>query len=427
MQKPTPSIALIDANNFYCRCQQLFRPDLERDRKVIVVLSNNDGCVVARSAEAKALGIQMGVPWFELKDIASKHGIVAFSSNYALYADMSNRLMHILSGFSPVQEVYSIDECFLDLTGFTDVRDRAYAMREKVRKWTGLVVCVGIGPSKTLAKLANNVAKKHPKSTGVFDYNRLTPAQQASVLKNLEVNDIWGVGRKLSAKLNAIGIETVLQLREADPASMRAKFGVVMEKTIRELRGEECIGIEDVAPAKQQIVSSRSFGQPVVLIEDLAEAITHFVSNAASKLRAQRSIAGLLQVFIMTDRFREDRPQYNPTVAIPLPVATADSMKIANYAVQGLQSIFKEGYQYKKAGVILGDIGPEHIVQTDLFAAQEDGCGAAIMATMDKINAKYGRGTLKLSNDGARNAWGMRADNKSPHYTTNWDEIATCK
>lgn len=427
MQKWRRSIALIDANNFYCRCEQIFRPDLERDRKVIVVLSNNDGCVVARSAEAKALGIKMGVPWFELKELASKHGIVAFSSNYALYADMSNRLMSILGTFSPIQEVYSIDECFLDLTGFTDIRKRAYSMRAQVSKWTGLVVCVGIGPSKTLAKLANHVAKKHPKSKGVFNFNDLTAAQESNVLGHLEVGDVWGIGRRQSAKLHVMGIETVLQLRDADPASMRAKFGVVMEKTIRELRGEDCIGIEEVVPAKQQIVSSRSFGNPVVLIEDLADAITHFVTNAAGKLRAQNSIAGLLQVFIMTDRFREDRPQYNPTVAIPLPVATADSMKIAGYAIQGLQRIFKEGYQYKKAGVILGDIGPEHIIQTDLFADQEDVASASVMATMDEINAKYGRGTLKLSNDGARNAWGMRADNKSPHYTTNWDEIATCK
>ncbi|MFC7297901.1 Y-family DNA polymerase [Herminiimonas aquatilis] len=427
MQKWRRNIALIDANNFYCRCQQIFRPDLERDKKVIVVLSNNDGCVVARSAEAKTLGIKMGAPWFELKELASKHGIVAFSSNYALYADMSNRLMSILGTFSPIQEVYSIDECFLDLTGFTDIKERAYAMRAQVSKWTGLVVCVGVGPTKTLAKLANHVAKKHPKSKGVFNFNALSAAQESNVLSHLEVGDVWGIGRRQSVKLYAMGIETVLQLRDADPASMRAKFGVVMEKTIRELRGEECIGIEEVAPAKQQIVSSRSFGNPVVLIADLADAIAHFVTNAAGKLRAQNSIAGLLQVFIMTDRFREDRPQYNPTVAIPLPVATADTMKIAGYAMQGLQQIFKEGFQYKKAGVILGDIGPEHIIQTDLFAAQEDGCSASIMATMDEINAKYGRGTLKISNDGARNAWGMRADNKSPHYTTNWDEIATCK
>jgi DNA polymerase V len=427
MAKLLREIAIIDANNFYCRCEQIFRPDLARDKKVVVVLSNNDGCVVARSAEAKALGIKMGQPWFELADFAKKHNVIAFSSNYALYADMSNRLMSILRTYSPIQEIYSIDECFLDLTGFTDIRERAYRMREQIGMWTGLTVCVGIGASKTLAKLANHVAKKHPKSKGVFNFNALTPSQQTSVLAHIEVGDVWGIGRKLSVKLQAIGIETVAQLRDADPASMRAKHGVVMEKTIRELRGEDCVRIEEVTPARQQIISSRSFGNPVVLIEDLADAITHFVTNATGKLRAQKSIAGLLQVFIMTDRFREDRPQYNPSVAIPLPVATADAMHIASYAMQGLQSIFKDGYQYKKAGVILGDIGPEHIVQTDLFAEQDDGSRNTLMATMDGINAKYGRGTLKLSNDGATRAWGMRAENKSPSYTTNWDEVPICR
>lgn len=427
MQGRPRSFALIDANNFYCRCEQIFRPDLERDGKVIVVLSNNDGCVVARSAEAKAIGVKMGQPWFLLKDLAKKHNIVAFSSNYALYADMSNRLMTILGGFSPVQEVYSIDECFLDLTGFNDIRDRAYAMREKVGRWTGLVVCVGIGPSKTLAKLANHVAKKHPKSKGVFNYNLLTAAQQDSVLRNIEVGDIWGIGRKLSVKLADMGIESALQLRDADPMSLRSKFGIVMEKTIRELRGEECVSIEEVTPARQQIVSSRSFGDPVVLIEDLADSIAHFASIAAGKLRSQKSNASLLQVFIMTDRFREDRPQYNPSIAIPLPQATSDTMVLAGYASLGLQKIFKEGYQYKKAGVILGDIGPDHIVQCDLFAEETPSSASNLMATLDSINAKYGRGTLKLANDGASSAWAMRADNKSPSYTTAWNDIARCK
>lgn len=421
------NFALIDANNFYTRCEQIFRPDLERDGKVIVVLSNNDGCVVSRSAEAKALGIKMGQPWFELKDFAQKHNVVAFSSNYPLYADLSDRLMTVLGGFSPVQEVYSIDECFLDLTGFDDVYERTYAMRQKVGQWTGLVVCVGVGPSKTLAKLANNVAKKHPKSKGVFNYNLLTVKQQASVLRSIEVGDVWGIGRKLSSKLQAMGIENALQLRDADPMSLRAMFGVVMEKTIRELRGEECISIEEVEPAKQQIISSRSFGNPVILIDDLADSIAHFISIAAGKLRAQKSNACMLQVFIMTDRFREDRPQYNPSVAIPLPQATSDTMVLANYASIGLRSIFKDGFQYKKAGVILSEIGPDHIVQTDLFAEEQSPAASNLMVTLDAINARYGRGALKLANDGASNAWAMRTENKSPSYTTSWHEVASCK
>lgn len=427
MSKQQRNLALIDANNFYCRCEQIFRPDLVRDGKVIVVLSNNDGCVVARSAEAKALGIKMGEPWFKLKDVAKRHNVVAFSSNYPLYADMSNRLMSVLGQFSPVQEVYSIDECFLDLTGFSDIRERSYEMRARVGQWTGLVVCVGIGSSKTLAKLANHVAKKHPKSKGVFNFNLLTATQLDSVLRNIEVGDIWGIGRKLATKLQALGIETALALRDAEPVGMRAKFGVVMEKTIRELRGEECIALDEVVPPRQQIISSRSFGDPVVLLEDLADSIGHFTSIAAAKLRSQNSTAGLLQVFIMTDRFREDRPQYNPSVAIPMPQATADTMVIANYASLGLRQIFKEGYQYKKAGVILGDIGPDHIVQTDLFADAAPVPSTSLMTTLDAINAKYGRGSLKLGNDGASKAWAMRTENKSPNYTTAWDEMLRCR
>lgn len=418
------SLALVDCNNFYCSCERVFRPDL--DGKPVVVLSNNDGCVVARSNESKALGVKMGEPWFQLKNLAKQHGIVAFSSNYALYADMSNRVMSILSQFSPVQEVYSIDECFLDLTGFADIRERAYDIRKTVLQWTGLTVCVGIGPSKTLAKLSNHVAKKHPKSRGVFDYNRLTPSQQDNVLAHLNAGDVWGIGRKLSKSLSSIGIDCVLQLRNADAASLRARYGVVMEKTIRELRGEACIEIEEVAPAKKQIVSSRSFGRCVSDLDNLRDALAHFVSNAAGKLRQQRTVAGLIQVFILTDQFRLDKPQYSPCISIPLPVPTADSLQLNHWTCVGLERIYRAGYEYKKAGVILADIAPDHIVQEDLFAAEEAKPRAALMETLDEINARFGRGTLKISSDGSRRAWEMKADNKSPNYTTHWDELAKC-
>lgn len=419
------SIALIDCNNFYCSCERVFRPDL--DGKPLVVLSNNDGCVVARSNESKALGIKMGEPWFKLRDLARQHGIVAFSSNYPFYADMSNRVMAILSRFSPVQEVYSIDECFLDLTGFGDIRERACAIRRRVIEWTGLTVCVGIGPSKTLAKLANHIAKKHPKSQGSFDYNRLTLAQQNSVLANLEAGEIWGIGRKLSASLVDLGIHTALQLREADIPSMRARYGVVMEKIIRELRGEPCIEIEEVEPSKKQIVSSRSFGQAVTGLTDLQDAVAHFMSNAAGKLRRQKSVAGLLQVFVMTDQFRPEKPQYNPCLSVPLPVPTADSLALNHWAFQALERLYRSGYEYKKAGVILADIRPEHIVQEDLFSAAQAQPSTALMNALDKINSRYGRGTLKLSSDGSLRPWEMRADNKSPCYTTDWDQIARCR
>ncbi|QDZ26564.1 Y-family DNA polymerase [Noviherbaspirillum sp. UKPF54] len=425
MDSSIRSLALVDCNNFYCSCERVFRPDL--DGKPVVVLSNNDGCVVARSNESKALGVKMGEPWFKLRNLAREHGIVAFSSNYALYADMSNRVMSILSQFSPVQEVYSIDECFLDLTGFTDIRERAYDVRKTILQWTGLTVCVGIGPSKTLAKLANHVSKKHPKSKGVFDYNLLSQSQQDNVLAHLEAGDVWGIGRKLSTGLSTIGIDSVLQLRDADAPSLRARYGVVMEKTIRELRGDACIELEEVEPPKKQIVSSRSFGQCVTELHDLQDAVAHFISNAAGKLRTQKSVAGLLQVFILTDRFRPEKSQYSPCISIPLPVPTADSLQLNRWACDGLKRIYRAGYDYKKAGVILADIRPEHIVQEDLFAVQETKPREALMDALDKINARFGRGALKISSDGSHRAWEMRADNRSPHYTTDWEQIAECR
>jgi DNA polymerase V len=417
------SLALVDCNNFYVSCERVFRPDL--DGKPVVVLSNNDGCVVARSNEVKALGVKMGEPWFKMKQLAAQHGIVAFSSNYALYADMSNRVMSMLAQFSPVQEIYSIDECFLDLTGFNDIRSRAYDIRRTILQCVGITVCVGIGPTKTLSKLGNHIAKKHPRSKGVFDYNQLDARQQASVLGNLQVNDVWGIGRRLTQSLNAQGVATVLQLRDADIASMRSKYGVVMAKSIRELRGEACIEIEEVTPAKQQIISSRSFGQPVTEIADLQDAIAHFITNAALKLRKQDSIAGLLQVFIMTDRFRDDRPQYNPSYSLPLPMATDDTMTLHHWACKGLDAIFKTGHQYKKAGVILGDIAHKSIVQTDLFESTPE--TTELMLTMDSLNRRFGKGAIRLSQDGSKRPWAMRQDRKSPEYTTNWDEMAVCR
>lgn len=418
------SLALVDCNNFYCSCERVFRPDL--DGKPIVVLSNNDGCVVSRSNEAKALGIKMGEPWFKLRGLVRQHGIVAFSSNYALYADMSNRVMSILSQFSPTQEVYSIDECFLELTGFADIRERAYDIRKAILAWTGIPVCVGIGPSKTLAKLANHVAKKHPKSQGIFDYNVLSPAQQNNVLAHLEVGDVWGIGRKLSKGLTDLGIASALQLRNADAPSLRARYGVVIEKTIRELRGDACIEMEEVAPAKKQIVSSRSFGQCVTELHDVQDAIAHFISNACGKLRKQNSVAGMLQVFILTDQFRPEKPQYSPCISIPLVLPTSDSLELNRWAFDGLERIYRTGYEYKKAGVILADIRPGHILQEDLFAAHEAKPRKALMEALDKINARFGRGTLKISSDGSRRSWEMRADNRSPSYTTDWEQIAEC-
>jgi DNA polymerase V len=418
------AIALVDCNNFYVSCERVFRPDLQN--KPVVVLSNNDGCVVSRSNEAKALGIKMGVPLFQIREQVKQHGIHVFSSNYVLYADMSQRVMTLLRDFAPEQEVYSIDESFLELSGLDDTAERMLTMRQQILRCTGIPVCVGVGASKTLAKLANFVAKRHPRSRGVFDFNRLNSSQLDSVLRNIPVEEIWGIGRKLSASLEALGICYALQLRDADTPSLRQRFGVVMEKTIRELRGEACIEFEEIAPAKQQIINSRSFGHKVTELADLEDALSHFISNAAKKLRDQKSVASMLQIFILTDRFRQDQEQYSPHLAIPLITPSANTITLQSYAMQGLRSIYRTGYQYKKAGVILSDITPASRYQGDLFAPATKKNNPQLMQTLDNINQRYGKGSLKLSRDGSRQTWKMRQENKSPEYTTNWAELPVC-
>lgn len=410
-------LALVDCNNFYVSCERVFRPDLKTTP--LVVLSNNDGCAVSRSNEAKALGIKMGQPWFECKELAEAHGILAFSSNYALYADLSNRVMSILSKFSPRHEVYSIDECFVDLTGIPKLRDVSYQMRERVIQWTGIPVCVGIGPTKTLAKLANHVAKKHPRSKGVFNFNDLTDAQQDKLLGQIEVKEVWGIGRKITAKLAEHGIHTVQDLRTAHTATLRAEFGVVVEKTQRELQGIACVDLQEAVPDKKQIISSRSFGSTVRDVEVLKDAMSTFVANACVKLRAQGSHAALLQVFLHTNHFRKDLPQYNPCVSVPLPQPTNDSLVINRWADYLVGRMFKTGYEYKKAGVMLGDISPAGCYQTDWLEPAQ-ATDTRLMNTLDKLNQRYGRGTVKVSTQGAHKGWQMRQERKSPDYTTDW-------
>jgi DNA polymerase V len=416
----TPQIALVDCNNFYVSCERVFRPDL---RNVpVVVLSNNDGCAVSRSNEAKALGIKMGQPWFECKELAEEHGILALSSNYALYADMSNRVMSILGGFSPKQEVYSIDESFLDLTGMPKLREVSYEIRERVRKWTDIPVCVGIGPTKTLAKLANFVAKKHPRSKGVFNYNDLSESLQVKLLSQIEVGEVWGVGRRISARLAEHGIHTVQDLRAAHTATLRAEFGVVVEKTQRELQGVQCMDLEDVVPAKKQIVSSRSFGQTVRDLAVLKDAMSTFVANACAKLRAQGSHASLIQVSLHTNRFRRDLPQYNPSFTLPLPQPTNDSLVVNRWADYLVGYMFKPEYEYKKAGIMLGEITPVGQYQADWLEPPQ-ATSTKLMDALDDLNLRFGRGTVKVSTQGAHKGWQMRRERKSPSYTTDWDEV----
>jgi len=415
-----PQLALVDCNNFYVSCERVFRPDLKA--VPVVVLSNNDGCAVSRSNEAKALGIRMGQPWFECKALADTHGIIALSSNYALYADMSNRVMSILSGYSPRHEVYSIDECFVDLTGTPKLRDVSYQMRERVMQWTGIPVCVGIGPTKTLAKLANHIAKKHPRSKGVFNFNDLSEVQQEKLLSQIEVSEVWGVGRRISTRLAAHGIYTVQDLRIAHIATLRAEFGVVIEKTQRELQGTVCVDLQEVVPDKQQIISSRSFGNTVTDLAVLKDAMSTFVANACVKLRAQGSHAALLQVFLHTNRFRKDQPQYNPCITVPLPQPTNDSLVVNRWADHLVGRMFKPGYAYKKAGVMLGDISPVGRYQTDWLEPAQ-ATDTRLMNTLDKLNQRYGRGTVKVSTQGAHAGWQMRQERKSPDYTTNWGAL----
>lgn len=416
----TAQIALVDCNNFYVSCERVFRPDL-RDVPV-VVLSNNDGCAVSRSNEAKALGIRMGQPWFECKALAEEQGILALSSNYALYADMSNRVMSILASYAPRQEVYSIDESFLDLTGVPKLRELSYEMRERVLRWTDIPVCVGIGPTKTLAKLANHVAKKHPRSKGVFNYNDLSDAQQAKLLSQISVDEVWGVGRKITKRLALHGIQTVQDLRLAHTPTLRSEFGVVMEKTQRELQGISCIDLEEHASDKKQIISSRSFGKSVTELAVVQDALSVFVANATAKLRAQGGQAALVQVSLQTNRFKPEQPQYNPSMVVPLPQPTNDSLVINRWVHHVAGLLWRDGYKYKKAGIMLTEISPVSMVQGDLLAPLAAGDNR-LMKAIDGLNSRFGRGTIKVSTGGIRGEWGMRQERKSPNYTTDWSEL----
>lgn len=423
LARNVPVFALVDCNNFYASCEKLFNPKL-KDTPV-VVLSNNDGCVVARSAEVKALGIPMGVPWFQIQDEARRHGIVAFSSNYALYADMSNRVVEVLSQFSPSIEVYSIDECFLELSGFERRNYQVYGaeMRRRIADWLGLAVCVGTGSSKTLAKLANHCAKKGLAGQhGVCDFTTMRTDELDKLFERIDVGEVWGVGRKITERLETMDIHTVRQLRDADAETIRSRFSVVLERTVRELRGVSCLDLEDVAPAKQQIMSSRSFGQLVYGQEELKEAVASYISRAAEKLRAQDSLAGALQVYVRTNVFKPETPQYQRAMTIPLPEATADTLVLTAWGLRLLHRIYRSGYGYHKAGVALLNIVPRAHQQFSLFVPSNIAAGRRekLMETLDIINERYGRGTMRVAAEGVAKTWEMRRGNLSPRYTTDW-------
>jgi DNA polymerase V len=421
-------LALIDCNNFYVSCERAFNPRLIG--RPVVVLSNNDGCVVARSNEVKALGVRMGVPWFQLKDLAKKHDIIALSSNYALYADMSNRVMSLLSAFSPSQEVYSIDECFLDLTGLEHLGLTAYGQefRETIQRHVGLPVCVGIAPTKTLAKMANHVAKKRPEYFGVCDFTKFDNATLDQLLDQIEVGEVWGVGPRITPRLQDMGIKTVLNLKKAPRGKIRQRFSVVMERTVAELNGESCIELEEVAPPKQQIMSSRSFGVPVFELAELEQSVASYTARAAVKLRNQASLAGAVQVHIRTSPFKDKEPQYSQGVTVPLPFPTSDSRTLVAAALTALKRIFRPGFAYAKSGIMLMNLIPEERREMTLFDDPVQlGRSDALMGVMDRINRNFGKGAIRLFGEGAEQRWKMRTGNKSPNYTTRISDLVVAK
>jgi len=425
-----PMFALVDVNNFYVSCERVFQPQLEH--VPMVVLSNNDGCAVARSAEVKALGVKMGTPWFKMKELAREHGILALSSNYTLYGDMSNRATAVLRDFSPDIEVYSVDESFLRVESVAHLYGGMTAMgqqiRQRVKQWTGLPVCVGCGPTKTLAKIANHLAKKNPEFDCVCDLHAIPRPERLWWMSQLEVGEVWGVGKRIAKRLNAMGVETVLDLRNISIKEIRAQFGVVMERTCNELRGISCLELEDVAPAKQQIMSSRSFGSPVTTLAELREAVASYVSRAAEKLRAQGSVSAAVQVYIQTNRFKESDLQYSEGLVVPLPDPTDDTRLLSRAATLGLGLIFKPGYQYKKAGIMLTLISDKAKRQQTLFDDPlQRAQSAKLMAAMDAINAEFGRDTVRTGANGTEKRWAMRSENRSPRFTTRWDELPIAK
>jgi DNA polymerase V len=424
-----PQFALVDVNNFYVSCERVFNPKLEGTP--IVVLSNNDGCAVARSNEVKALGVKMGTPWFKMKDLAREQGILAFSSNYTLYGDMSNRVVQILRDFAPDTEVYSIDESFLRIETVTPLYGGAVAMsqqmRERIKQWTGLPVCVGVGPTKTLAKFANHLAKKNPQFEGVCDLHVIPRPERVRWMAGIEVGEVWGVGGRIARRLEVMGIHTVLDLRNASPKEMRRHFGVVMERTCNELRGISCLALDDIAQPKQQIMSSRSFGRPVETIEELRESLASYLSRAAEKLRHQRSVAGAVYVFIQTNRFNKDE-QYNAGLTVPMSEPTDDTLTLTAAALAGLEVMYRSGYRYKKAGVMLTLLSDKHARQASIFdnlvVTQRS---TKLMTALDMINRDHGCGTVRSGVSGFTQHWAMRNENRSPRYTTRWDELPTVR
>ena len=419
--------ALCDVNAFYASCETVFRPDLKG--KPVVVLSNNDGCVIARSAEAKHL-VKMGEPYFKQKGFFRQHGVVCFSSNYELYADMSNRVMTTLEELSPRCEIYSIDEAFCDLTGVQNCRSLAEFGREiraTVLQRTHLTIGVGIAPTKTLAKLANYAAKQWQRQTGgVVDLSNFT--RQRKLMAILPVSEVWGVGRRIAKKLESVGIKTVLQLADSDIRFIRKHFNVILERTVRELCGESCLGLEEFAPIKQEIICSRSFSERITQYEHMRQAICSYAIRAAERLRSEHQYCCFISVFIKTSPFDRHAPYYSNSASIKLLTPTQDSRDIIAAAQRCLTAIWKDGHYYQKSGVMLGDFYSQGVAQLNLFDEHPPRKNSqALMSLLDHFNMKDGQGTLYFAGQGVQPEWQMKREMLSPRYTTRYVDLLKVK
>lgn len=420
--------ALVDVNSFYASCETAFRPDLKG--RPVVVLSNNDGCVIARNTEAKRAGVKMGDPYFRQKDLFRRYGVVCFSSNYELYADMSSRVMSTLEAMSPRCEIYSIDEAFCDLTGVRNCRvlqEFGQELKDAVYQNTGLAVGVGIAQTKTLAKLANHAAKKWQRQTGgVVDLSNLD--RQRKLMAALPVDEVWGVGRRISKKLEAMGIKTVLDLADTDFRFIRKHFNVVLERTVRELRGEPCLELEEFAPVKQEIVCSRSFGERITDYDAMRQAICSYASRAAEKLRGEHQYCRFISTFVKTSPFALNEPYYGNSASVKLLTPTQDSRDIIAAATRSLDAIWKDGHRYQKAGVMLGDFFSQGIAQLNLFDDNAPRRGSEkLMEVLDHLNAKEGKGALYFAGQGIQQQWAMKREMLSPRYTTRYEDLLQVK
>lgn len=423
MSKQEPTFALIDCNSFYASCERVFRPDLAK--VPIVVLSNNDGCVIARSYDAKPF-IKMGEPYFQIKHKLRQHGIVAFSSNYALYGDMSERVMSLIEAMVPAVEVYSIDEAFADLTGINELDSLGRQIRALVLRCTGIPVGVGIAHTKTLAKLANHTAKRLQAHTGGV-VNITDPIKRDWVLRNTDVSEVWGVGRKMKLHLDALGIKSAMDLAKADPWMLRKKFSVVIEKTARELGGTPCLELEEPDPLKQEICCSRMFGNRLTELPPIKEAVATYMMRASEKLRAQNSLCKKVRVCIRTGMFNPEEAKYANGVVVDMPYPTDDVRLLTNAAVRALDSIFRPGFKYSKAEVLLLNLCQPGDYTDDLFAISQPVETARVMTAIDLINERWGRGTLRLASVPADPKWEMRREMMSQSYTTKLGQLWTVK